>query len=329
MGLSACRDDEAFHAGVTRPSCCARHTPAPGWPTIQRRSGDPWGVLMSRSIHVRSAARRRAVWAAAATLVLAAVPATTASARPSENACERRNNNTYEKLLECVRLKGVREHQAAFQAAADANGGNRAAGLPGYTASVEYVVDTLREAGWNVELDQFPFTFTPPPTLRQLTPVAATYPTAAFTGTGFGEITAGVVAVDINLVPPRANTSGCDGAFTEAAVGAPLVPHPDWARRLRRLPGGRYRADPARRMQLRPEGVQRPGSRRECDHHLQPGRHPTARSGLLRQCRGAGAGPGPTHDPHRRRVVRRRLDSLAGRIDGARSTSIRPRAGRR
>ena len=183
---------------------------------------------MSSSTHVRRAGRRRAVWVAAATLVLTAVPATVASARPSDNACERRNNNTYAKLLECVRLEGVREHQAAFQAAADANGGNRAAGLPGYTASVDYVVETLEAAGWEVELDEFPFTFIPPPTLQQLTPAPpATYATGAFTGSGSGSVTAAVTPVDINLVPPRANTSGCDGAFTEALVGAPLVPHPE------------------------------------------------------------------------------------------------------
>ncbi len=67
----------------------------------------------------------------------------------------------------------VREHQAAFQAIADANGGTRAAGTPGYDASVDYVVDTLEAAGWNVTLDEFPFVFFPPPTLQQLTPVNA------------------------------------------------------------------------------------------------------------------------------------------------------------
>ena len=56
-------------------------------------------------------------------------------------------------------------------------------GTPGYTESVDYVVDTLEAAGWNVTLDEFPFTFIPPPTLQQLTPVAATYETGAFTGT--------------------------------------------------------------------------------------------------------------------------------------------------
>jgi Zn-dependent M28 family amino/carboxypeptidase len=39
-------------------------------------------------------------------------------------------------------------------------------------------------------------------------------------------VTAAVTPIDINLVPPRANTSGCDGAFTEAAVGAPLTADP-------------------------------------------------------------------------------------------------------
>ena len=40
-------------------------------------------------------------------------------------------------LLECVTLEGVRAHQAAFQAIADANGGTRAAGTDGYDASVD------------------------------------------------------------------------------------------------------------------------------------------------------------------------------------------------
>ena len=46
------------------------------------------------------------------------------------------------------------------------------------------------------------------------------------TGSALGTVTNAVTPIDINLVPPRANTSGCDGAFTEAAVGAPLVADP-------------------------------------------------------------------------------------------------------
>jgi Zn-dependent M28 family amino/carboxypeptidase len=133
-------------------------------------------------------------------------------AAPSQDGCDDRNNNTYAKLLECVRLDGVRAHQAALQDIADANGGTRASGTPGYEDSVDYVVDTLEAAGWKVELDPFPFVFVPPPTLRQLTPVSATYETGAFTGTGYGEVTGNVIPVDINLVPPRATTSGCEAA---------------------------------------------------------------------------------------------------------------------
>ena len=46
------------------------------------------------------------------------------------------------------------------------------------------------------------------------------------TGSALGTVTAPVIPIDINLAPPRANTSGCDGAFTEAAVGAPLTADP-------------------------------------------------------------------------------------------------------
>jgi Zn-dependent M28 family amino/carboxypeptidase len=147
-----------------------------------------------------------------AVVLAALMSANTALAQVSQRACDKRNNNTYQKLLQCIRIDQVRAHQAAFQAIADANGGTRAAGLPGYTESVEYVVSKLEAAGWTVELDEFEYEFTPPAVLQQLTPVNATYETGAFTGSGFGTVTANVVAVDINLVPPRASTSGCEAA---------------------------------------------------------------------------------------------------------------------
>ena len=105
------------------------------------------------------------------------------------------------------------EHEEALQAIADANGGTRAAGTTGYTESVDYVVDTLEAAGWNVELDEFDFTFVPPPLLEQLTPVAAEYESGTFTGTGYGEVTGNVIPVDIVLDLPRDPvTSGCEAA---------------------------------------------------------------------------------------------------------------------
>jgi hypothetical protein len=60
-----------------------------------------------------------------------AIPVTAGSA-----ACDSRVNNTFAKLLECVTVDGVRQHQAALQAIADANGGTRISGFPGYDGSV-------------------------------------------------------------------------------------------------------------------------------------------------------------------------------------------------
>ena len=133
-----------------------------------------------------------------------------ANAGPSQTGCDSRNNNTYEKLLECVRVDGVREHQAALQAIADANGGNRAAGTPGYDQSAQYVADTLEAAGWNVTINEFPFIYTPPGLLTQLTPVTADYETGSFSGTGFGEVTGQVIPVDLSIGNPGASTSGCE-----------------------------------------------------------------------------------------------------------------------
>jgi Zn-dependent M28 family amino/carboxypeptidase len=160
-----------------------------------------------------------AAFAAAAFLLV-----TPAVGAPPQAACDARTNNTYQKLLECVTLEGVREHQAALQAIADANGGTRAAATPGYDASVDYVAETLEAAGWTVEFHQFDFTVAEP--IRQLTPVVATHEAGGVTGSTLGTVTAQVIPVDINLTPPQANTSGCDGAFTEAAVGAPLTADP-------------------------------------------------------------------------------------------------------
>lgn len=127
-------------------------------------------------------------------------------------SCNTRVNNTHAKLLECVTLAGVRSHQAALQAIADANGGVRAAGTPGYEQSVQYIVGKMTAAGYDVKLNAFPFTYVALPLLRQTAPLAATYESGTFTGTGYGEVAAAVTAVDIDLAPPRANTSGCEAA---------------------------------------------------------------------------------------------------------------------
>ena len=159
--------------------------------------------------------------AVAAALAALLLPGTSTAAPAG---CANRNNNTYQKLLACMTLEGVREHQAALQEIADENGGTRAAATPGYDASVDYVVDTLEAAGWTVSTPQFDFTVAQP--IQQHTPTAAAHESSGVTGSALGTVNAQVTSVDINLTPPQANTSGCDGAFTEAAVGAPLTSDP-------------------------------------------------------------------------------------------------------
>jgi Zn-dependent M28 family amino/carboxypeptidase len=141
---------------------------------------------------------------------MAVVPFSSVEAGPS--SCASRTNNTINKLLECVTLEGVRGHQAAWQAAADANDGIRAAGTPGYDASVAYIVDQLEAAGYDVELDPFEFVFVPPASLNQLAPISATYETGAFTGSGNGTLTGPVIPVDLALGDPGLSTSGCEAS---------------------------------------------------------------------------------------------------------------------
>ena len=56
-------------------------------------------------------------------------------------------------LVDSVRLASIEAHLAAFQAIADANGGHRGSGSPGYLASVRHVTDALLAAGYAPELE--------------------------------------------------------------------------------------------------------------------------------------------------------------------------------
>jgi Zn-dependent M28 family amino/carboxypeptidase len=140
------------------------------------------------------------------------------SAEAADSRCNR-TNDSLRKLLECVTFDGVMEHQEAFQRIADANGGTRASGTPGYDESADYVEDRLERAGYVVTRQEFEFhafAVEGPSTLNQTAPNPTTY----VEGTDYGptpqsepgDVTAAVVPVDINLTLPRANTSGCEAA---------------------------------------------------------------------------------------------------------------------
>jgi Zn-dependent M28 family amino/carboxypeptidase len=160
----------------------------------------------------------RAAAVAAGGLVVALGLPATAGAAPSNTACETRVNDTYDKLLECVTLEGVREHQAALQQIADESEdpvypGSRAAGTEGYQAGVDYVAGLLEDAGYDVSFPSVDFPFEFPAELRQLAPEpAADYVTDTFRGSGSGTVEGPVVPVDLAVEDPAASTSGCEAA---------------------------------------------------------------------------------------------------------------------
>ncbi len=156
--------------------------------------------------------------ALATTVLIAAGGASFSAAAPgaSSPSCDTRVNNTLSKLLDCVTLDGVREHQAAFQAIADANGGTRASGTSGYDASADYVAERLETAGWAVARQEFQFqtfiSLSPPILERVAPPPTGPIPTTIFSYSGSKDVTA--------LASTPAGVTGCNAAdFAGFAAG--------------------------------------------------------------------------------------------------------------
>ena len=159
------------------------------------------------------------VLAVVAVALVALVSVNTASAQVSQRACDKRNNNTYQKLLNCIRIDQVRAHQAALQEIADDNGGTRFSGTPGYDASVDYVVEKLEAAGYDPVVQAFDYTayrVVGPSVLQQTAPGTVTYVEDVDFGvidqSDPGDVTAAVTAVDLQLGLGNTSTSGCEAS---------------------------------------------------------------------------------------------------------------------
>jgi len=86
-----------------------------------------------------------------------------ANAAPAD--CRTRVNDTPDKLLACITTDALWSHLVDFQAISDQNPdsqghGNRDAGTPGYLASVNYVADLMRQAGYQVTVQTYTFNAT-------------------------------------------------------------------------------------------------------------------------------------------------------------------------
>jgi Zn-dependent M28 family amino/carboxypeptidase len=179
---------------------------------------------MSRTISRR--ARAVALGAAGAmTLAGTVALAGPAVATPGgAQACHKQVNDTVAELTKCVTLEGVTGHLEAFQEIADENGGTRASGTPGYTASADHVAKRLEKAGWEVSRQEFDFPFFElrESSFSRVAPTATPYQLgtdyAPMTYTGSGTVDDGAVTpVDID-----STNSGCEvqdfADFVEGSV---------------------------------------------------------------------------------------------------------------
>ena len=142
------------------------------------------------------------------------------------------NNNTVKKLTKAVTPEGVLEHLEAFQEIADENGGNRAAGLPGYRASVDYVVEQLEGAGYDPEVQEFIFDYfeenselirrspNPRTFVNETDFLRNTFDTGSPQGTATGPLVPIGLVLNPSLPTPN-NTSGCEASdFAGSRPGA-------------------------------------------------------------------------------------------------------------
>jgi Zn-dependent M28 family amino/carboxypeptidase len=143
-------------------------------------------------------------------------------------------------LREAVTVSGITEHQAALEGIANANVfegvPTRATGTPGHEGSVDYVVERMKAAGFNVSLQPFEadiFFEQAPAAFEQVTPNPTVYQrfdgengvwfTADFSGDG--DATAPAVAVDFAepTTVASTSTSGCEPEDFGPEVGGKVA----------------------------------------------------------------------------------------------------------
>jgi Zn-dependent M28 family amino/carboxypeptidase len=168
----------------------------------------------------------RALVVAVAGLTMAcstsAAPAPTAASTPASSAASTPtpDSGLPGRLVADVTGDNAFRHMEELQRIADANGGNRALGTPGYDASVEYVARVLRDAGYTVETPEF--------TARSFSAEAVRLtvdgtPTAATVLEFSPSTPAGGINGPLAVLPPD-ETPGCDAAdFAGVPAGAVVL----------------------------------------------------------------------------------------------------------
>src|SRR5262245_25929923 len=210
------RDTESHLSGYGRRPRRARNCG-------RRASRSP--LERRRLVTPRLKSRRVGVWVGvfwlAVGLALFAAPGASALT-PAE--CDARASDPPRTLLECNQTDDPWNHMKQFQAIADANPSpadghpSRNSGEPGYKASADYVAQVMQDAGYNVTIQQYTFTYyayTGIPSFSETSPTPHDYVLNDEWGPGqsTGTVTGGTVQPAGGIVLPPTTTpssaSGC------------------------------------------------------------------------------------------------------------------------
>ncbi len=140
-------------------------------------------------------------------------------------------NSTPFGLPRCMQAENIKYHLDMLYGIAQANDGNRAAGLAGYQASIDYVKSTLESAGYDVTVQPFPFNAFYPSgdgVLQATAPTPMEYvweeDFTYLSQTEPGDVTGMAVPVDVQLGAGNTSTSGCEPEdFADFPAGAIAV----------------------------------------------------------------------------------------------------------
>lgn len=138
----------------------------------------------------------------------------------SSAGCNARPNDTPTKLVACIKTDDLWNHMQQFQAIADANPGldghpSRNSGEPGYRASVDYVANLMRQAGFTVTIQPYTFdyfAYQGVPSMSEVSPTAHDYTLVSEwnPGRSNGSTTADLQPAGGILIPsPGGSASGC------------------------------------------------------------------------------------------------------------------------
>src|SRR5918997_3691136 len=130
-------------------------------------------------------------------------------------------------LRKAVEPAGILAHERRFQRIADANGGTRSSGTPGYDASADYVAGKLEAAGYEVTRQEFDFPYfdvidssfsQTAPEQRDFEPYDPStgegdYYVMTYSGSGAVEDAPVIPTNDVQIPPgpePSSSDSGCE-----------------------------------------------------------------------------------------------------------------------